>query len=205
MADAPEHDWGAASVRIYPVLRPSGIAGLRVETLDPRALEAEGLKGHAQPLVDEGPAGLSVVYALTAGGFDVIVNAEHLLSWGVTTADVQDAAVANLRAWSATAPWEDERSGPRRLVSSPSGDGWDASRILLPEVRDRLAMDLGREVRILVGLPERHLLVAGALAAGDEEFAALLAEFVIESSGNADEPIDRGLFELVAGSLVRFA
>jgi uncharacterized protein YtpQ (UPF0354 family) len=204
MADAPEHDWGAASSRLFPIIRPAGTPGLRVETLDPRALESEGLKSHAQPLVDEGPAGLSVVYGLTAGGYDVIVSADHLLSWGVTTADVQDAAIANLRAWSAAAPWEDERSGSRRLVSSQSGEGWDASRILLPEVGTWLSQELGSDARILVGLPERHLLVAGALVAGDEEFAALLADFVIEHSGSADEPIDRGLFELVAGTLVRF-
>ena len=28
------------------------------------------------------------------GGFDIIVNGEHLISWGVTPADVQDAALA---------------------------------------------------------------------------------------------------------------
>jgi hypothetical protein len=36
------------------------------------------------------------------------------------------------------------------------------------------------------------------------EFAALFAEFVIEHSGAADEPIERRLFELVGGSLVLF-
>ncbi len=40
----------------------------------------------------------------------------------------------NLAAWSATAPWTDEVSGERRLISSDTGNGWDAARILLPEV-----------------------------------------------------------------------
>ena len=39
-----------------------------------------------EPLLDEGPAGLSVVYAIPGVGFDVIVNADHLLSWGVDVA-----------------------------------------------------------------------------------------------------------------------
>lgn len=59
--------------------------------------------------------------------------------------------------------------------------------------------------RILVGIPERHLLTAGSLGPNDPEFAALFADFVLEQSGAADEPIDRRLFELVDGRLVVFA
>jgi hypothetical protein len=54
-------------------------------------------------------------------------------------------------------------------------------------------------------LPERHLLVAGTYRVDDEEFPPLLAEFVVEQSGQADEPIDRRLFELVDGRLEPFA
>jgi hypothetical protein len=59
--------------------------------------------------------------------------------------------------------------------------------------------------RILVGLPERHLLIAGTLRPGDAEFASLFGEFIVEQSGGADEPIDRRVFELVDGRLVEFA
>ena len=58
--------------------------------------------------------------------------------------------------------------------------------------------------RILVGLPERHLLTAGSLRPDDDDFAALFADFVVEQSGGADEPIDRRVFELVDGRLVEF-
>ena len=58
--------------------------------------------------------------------------------------------------------------------------------------------------RILIGLPERHLLTAGSLRAGDDEFAVLFADFIVEASGGADEPIDRRVFELVDGRLVEF-
>jgi hypothetical protein len=204
-AESPEHDWSAAQGRIYPLLRPSGTTGVAVADLDAAALAAEGMKSHAQPLVDEGPAGLAVVYAIASGRFDVIVNADHLLSWGVEPSAVQDAAIANLTAWSARAPWSDERSDQRRLLSSQSGEGWDAARVLLPDVRDHLARELGADGRVLVGLPERHLLVAATLRADDLEFVALFAEFVIEQSGAADEPIERRLFELVGGSLMPFA
>ncbi len=203
-ADAPEHDWEAARGRIFPLLRPAGTGGTSIVGLDAATLAAEGLKTHAQPLVDEGPAGLAVLYALASDGFDVLVNADHLLSWGVATEDLQDAALANLVGWSAVAPWSDERSADHRLLSSQSGDGWDASRIILPETAAFLATQLGGDGRVLVGLPERHLLVAAALRPGDVDFAERFAAFVLEQAGDADEPIERRPFELVDGRLVRF-
>lgn len=204
IAESPEHDWTAASKILYPLLRPAGTQGLEVATIDAAALAADSSRSHSQPLVDEGPAGLTVVYAMQGSGFDVIVNGDHLLSWGVPASAVQDAALGNLAAWSAGAAWTDEVSGERRLISSDTGDGWDASRILLPDVRQKLAAELGPDSRILVGLPERHLLVAGALRPNDEEFASLFADFVVESSGGADEPVDRRVFELTEGRLIEF-
>jgi hypothetical protein len=202
IAESPEHDWSAASAIIYPLLRAPGAQGLVVADIDAAALAADQTRSHSQPLIDEGPAGLSVVYALHAGGFDVIVNADHLLSWNVQPAAIQEAALRNLAAWSATAAWTDEVSGDRRLISSDTGDGWDAARVLLPDVVQKLAAELSAAGRVLVGLPERHLLVAATLRPDDEEFASLFADFVVESSGGADEPIDRRVFEVVDGHLV---
>ncbi len=203
--DSPEQDWTAAAPRVFPLLRPAGTPGVRVEGLDAAGLAAAGLKAHAEPLVDDGPGGLAVVYAMASGGFDVIISADHLLTWGVSTETVQDAAIANLVAWSATAPWTDERSDSHRLISSQTGEGWDASRVVLPDVLAHLAAELGGEGRVLVGLPERHLLIAGALRPDDPGFAAMIADFVVEQSGHADEPIERRMFELVDGQLVPFA
>lgn len=205
IADSPEQNWHTASAIIFPSLRPPGTTGMVVATIDADALAADAARGHSQPLVDEGPCGLAVVYVLPAGSFDVIVNGDHLLSWAVTPEAIQEAALRNLAAWSATAAWTDEVSGERRLISSDTGDGWDAVRIILPEVVDKLSAELGGAGRILVGVPERHLLIAGALRPGDDEFAALFAEFVVEHSGGADEPIDRRVFELVDGRLVEFS
>ena len=205
VAESPEHDWTAAAPLLFPLLRPSGTQGIPVTEIDAAALATETLRTHSSPLLDEGPCDLSVVYAMPGIGFDVIVNADHLLSWGVSVVDIQDAALRNLAAWSATAAWTDEVSGERRLISSDTGDGWDAARILLTDVRDRLTAELGGAGRVLIGLPERHLLIAGALQPGDDEFASLFAEFVVESSGGADEPVDRRVFELVDGQLVEFS
>jgi hypothetical protein len=205
IADAPEHDWSHARDLIYPAFRPVGMQGLKVASIDWETLAAHAMQSHAQPLLDEGPAGLPVVYTIDAGAYDIIVNGDHLLSWGVEPSDLQAAAMRNLTTWSATAPWTDEVSGDRRLISSDTGSGHDAVRILLPEVVAHLVEELGPAGRILVGLPERHLMTAGSLRAGDDAFASLFADFVVEHSGGADEPIDRRAFELVDGRLVEFA
>ena len=204
VAESPEHDWETARALLFPAFRPVGTQGLAVETIDRDALAGQGSQSHAQPLLDEGPAGLPVVYTIDAGGFDIVVNGDHLLSWGVDPAAIQDAAMRNLAAWSATAAWTVETSGERRLISSQTGDGHDAARVLLPETIQYLQAELGSIGRVLVGIPERHLLTAGSLQAGDDDFAALFAEFIVEHSGDADEPIDRRVFELVDGFLVEF-
>lgn len=203
-ADAPEHDWDTAMAVVLPAFRPVGTQGLALESIDRQSLMANATKSHAQPVIDEGPVGLTVVYVIPAAGFDIVVNGDHLLSWGIEPAALQDAAMANLAAWSAGAPWTDETSGDRRLLSSDTGDGLDAVRILLPDVCAHLATVLGGGGRILVGLPDRHLLTAAVLRPDDGEFATLFADFIVEQSGAADEPIDRRVFELVDGRLVEF-
>jgi hypothetical protein len=196
-ASAPEHDWAIASDHVYPVLRPAGTQGTMLAEVDADHLAQEGLKKHALPLIDPGPAGLAVAYAIREPAYDVLVNADHLLGWGVDADALRAAAMANLRAWSVDAPWSDEIAGDRRLLSSDTGEGGDAARILLPEVREHLAGECGGPSRVLIALPDRDLLVAGSLHPGDSEFAGQLAAFVADVSDGAHEPIDRGLFELV--------
>jgi hypothetical protein len=203
--DSPEHDWGLARDLVRPAFRPIGTTGLPIETVDRDSLAQHSMQSHSQPLLDGGPAGIPVVYTMAAGGFDILVNGDHLLSWGIEPGELQAAAVANLRAWAATAPWTDETEGDRRLISSDTGDGLDAVRILLPETIDHLVRELGGGGRILVAIPERHLLAAATLHPDDTDFAALFAEFAIEQSGGADEPVDRRLFEIVGGRLVEFS
>jgi hypothetical protein len=149
-----------------------------------------------------GPAGLPILYVIPGTGFDVVVDVEHLLSWGVGPDQVHAAAMSNLGTWSTGASWSDESDGGRRVLWSEWGEGLDATRILLTEVRRQLASDLAPARRILVGLPERNLLIAVGLADGDDEFAAMFADYIADRAHAADEPIDHRVFELLDGELV---
>jgi hypothetical protein len=203
--DSPEHDWNLARDLVRPSFRPIGTLGMSIETVDRDTLAQHAMQKHAQPLIDSGPAGLPVVYAIAAGGFDIVVNGDHLLSWGIEPSQLQDAALRNLAGWASDAPWTEEVSGDRRVISSDTGEGLDAVRILLPDAIAYLARELGGDGRVLVGIPERDLLVAATLRSDDPGFADLFGDFVVEQSGGADEPVDRRLFEIVDGRLVVFA
>ena len=72
---APEQEWSVAAGLIVPALRPVGTQGVPLSEIDPDALAESAGKTHTQPLLEEGPCGLAVVYAMAGGGFDVIVLA----------------------------------------------------------------------------------------------------------------------------------
>ena len=199
---APEHEWSAAARLLHPALRPAGTTGVDGRRLDLPA--GSGLPG--KPLIVAGPAGLALGYVMPGEGFGVLVGAEHLLAWGVGPDQVHAAAMANLAVWSSETPWIREMSGRRTVIWSDAGRGMDAARILLPEVRAQLAGEFigesGGFGRILVGLPERDLLIVTGLTEGDDEFAALFAGYVAERWHGADDPIAPRLFELAGGELI---
>jgi hypothetical protein len=197
---APEHDWSAASPLVRPALRPVGTSGT-----DGRELRIPaGGSGPGKTLVRPGPGGLPIVYVLPGTGFEVVVSADHLLAWGVGPDQVHAAAMANLGSGSSDLAWTDEVNGDRKILWLDRGDGMDAARILLADVRAHLRSNLGAAGRVLVGLPERDLLIAAGLAEGDTDFAALFAQYVADRTEAADEPIDDRVFELVEGELVEF-
>lgn len=199
---APEHDWSTAAGLLFPLLRPAGTLGTLLDSLATPMSSA----GDTQPVIDPGPADLVVAYAISAVGFDVLANGDHLAAWSIPPATLREAAFQNLAAWSARAPWSEEVDGRRRILSSDTGDGWDAVRILLPDVTAHLGATLGEGgARVLIGLPARHLLLAGALQPDDQEFGLLFADFVQDYAHDSDEAIDLRVFELVAGRLVPFS
>ncbi|NJD28699.1 MAG: hypothetical protein FIA92_10440 [Chloroflexi bacterium] len=200
-SSAPEHDWSAAASILHVVLRPAGASGTPMASIDREQLALEADHTHAEPLTDPGPAGLTVAYVLRTSGFDILVNADHLLGWNIEPDVIRTTAFENLRTWSKDAPWTDELSGGRRLLASDSGAGGDAARILLPEVRAYLSAELNEGARVLVGVPHRDLLVAAALRPEDPEFLGQFTAFVADAA-DADQPIDPRTFELAGGELV---
>ena len=152
--DSPEHDWGLARALVRPAFRPVGTS--RPPDRDGRSrTRSRSTRCRATPSRCSTWArpGCRWSTRCRPSGFDIVVNGDHLLSWGIEPSELQDAAMANLGAWAASAPWTDEADGDRRLISSDTGDGLDAVRILLPETIEHLTRELGGDGRVLVGHP----------------------------------------------------
>jgi hypothetical protein len=201
IARSAEHDWAAAAPLVMPVLLPVGSVGVDAAGLD-RSGVLFRRGGGGLPLHWPGPMGIPIAVALPGDGYDALVNVEHLISWDVEPKEILSTALANLGAWSNSMPWDEETSGSRRILVSDSGERWDAARILLLDVRVFLERELGKDVRVLVAIPSRDLLVAGALAADDPAFVDDFRAFVAAEAEGADEPIDGRVFELAGGGLV---
>ena len=144
LADAPEHDWSMARDLVQPNFRPARDARAWPSTRS-TGNPSRPTRRRATPSPSSTPArpGCPVVYTIPAGGFDIVVNGEHVLSWGIEPVELQDAALRNLATWAASAAWTEETSGERRLISSQTGEGQDAARILLPDAVAYLAGHLG--------------------------------------------------------------
>jgi hypothetical protein len=200
---APEHDWTAAAGIVMPILLPARSAGTDAATVDRSSL-GFGRRG-TLPLHWPGPVGVHVAVAIPAVGYDILVSADHLITWDVEVAAVLSTAMANLQTWSDSTPWEEEVEGGRRLLVSDSGERWDASRILLVGVRVYLERELGKNARVIVGMPNRHILVAGSLLPADPGFMDDLRTFVATEAADADEPVDGRIFVLCEGGLTEIA
>ncbi len=202
ISQAPEQDWTTAAPLVMPLLVPAATPGLDAAAYDPALLHLARGTASGTPIHWPGPAGLLVAVAIPATGFHVVVNADHVAAWGVSPAAVISTAMANLAAWSNSTPWEEETSGERRILVSDSGEGWDAARLLLPDVRLFLERELRDGQRIFVAVPSRDLLVAAAASEGDRAFLDDLRAFVAAQHADADEPVDDRVFLLAEGGVV---
>jgi hypothetical protein len=201
IAGAPEQDWATATGLVMPVLVPVGNPGVPADAYDPAVLQLVRGTAGGIPIHWPGPAAIPVAVAIPATGFHVLVNAEHVAAWAVDPAAVISTAMANLAAWSNSTPWDEETSAGRRILVSDSGEGWDAARLLLPDVRLFVERELSSEGRVLVAVPSRHLFVAGSAPASDTAFAGDLQAFVRASHADADEPVDPRVFVLDQGGI----
>jgi hypothetical protein len=143
------------------------------------------------------------VYALHVGGFDIIVNADHVLSWGVTVEQIQDAALRNLAEWSAGAAWTDEVSGERRLISSDTARAGTRRGSSCPRSSTGCRGSWARSGASSSGSRSGTCSSPAASGRATGTSRRSSPSSSVEQSGGADEPIDRRVFELSDGSAHR--
>ena len=81
-------------------------------------------------------ADLIIVYTIDDQRQVSFVNEDHLDIWDLTIQDIHERALANLRERTKAVRYTTVGKGEQGLFIYSSGDGYDASRLLLSEVTD---------------------------------------------------------------------
>jgi hypothetical protein len=120
----------------------------------PQSAATDDAERISRPLV----ADLAVVYLITTDP-TAPVTAPMLKKWGIDSDELHQAALANLvaRSEAVVAQAAADASGRISLIQFQSRDGFDASRLLLPTLHDRLREHLGSPFG--AGVPTRDLLL----------------------------------------------
>lgn len=98
--------------------------------------------------------GLLVGYVLDQGNMNRYVIQDDIDRWNVTESEVNSVAIHNLEG--ITKGIEMKALGEDIIIVS-MGDSYDAARLLLPRLRDKIASHIGPMFR--VGIPNRDFLI----------------------------------------------
>lgn len=132
--------------RVYPMLKPISL----LLTIRERNL----------PMIVYRPflADLIITYVVEEPGSVAYISEQHLESWSVAEHELHEQAMANLRRRTAergahTVAGE----GAQRLVVFSAQDGFDATRLLLPDLIEPWGAQLPGT--LVVGIPNRDFLI----------------------------------------------
>lgn len=104
------------------------------------------------------PADLIITYVVDAGNSVTYINEQHLDCWQVDPQTLHIQALKNLRQRTADIRYTTVGDGAHRLFLFNTQDGYDATRLLLPELLTPWRSSLPE--RMVLGIPNRDLLVA---------------------------------------------
>jgi uncharacterized protein YtpQ (UPF0354 family) len=109
----------------------------------------------------EQPANLATVYAVDSDDAFTIVTPEDVERWGTTVEEIDEIALDNLaRRTDEDEPLLCEPSGGQPLCGWASGDGYDATRMIVPALRRQIREEYGNDEPVAYAVPEEHIYVA---------------------------------------------
>jgi len=168
--------WELARHRIMPRIQPEAIF---------RQLDREQV-AHV-PWVN----GTVIVFVLDMPQVTVSLTVEQAVRWGVDMDTLDEIARRNLEKYSPELKIQvvESRDGGRAAILNEY-DGYDAARVLLGKLHERLAPELDGD--FLVATPARDMFVA--LTANPPEFVDRLRKRVAQDYRRLPYPITRELF-----------
>jgi uncharacterized protein YtpQ (UPF0354 family) len=132
--------------RVYPMLKPIGLlANLRERNL---------------PLIVYRPflADLIISYVIEEPSSLAYINEQHLERWGLAEHELHEQAMANLRRRTAErGEHTTTGEGAQRLIIFKAQDGFDATRLLLPDLIEAWRSQIPGSM--VIGIPNRDFLI----------------------------------------------
>jgi uncharacterized protein YtpQ (UPF0354 family) len=184
--DRDTSDYAALADRIYPMLKPIEL----LVTVRERKLPMLAYRDFLAQLI--------VTYVIDEQRSVAFINEDHLERWGVDVTDVHEQAITNLRRRTHeqvdyVTAGEDEQ----RLFIFNSGDGYDATRLLLSDVLATWASALPGN--LVIGIPNRDFLIGFSDA--DPEILERVALQIQADAAGREYGLTEQLFTLASGEI----
>ncbi|HEX9370398.1 MAG TPA: DUF1444 family protein [Roseiflexaceae bacterium] len=182
--DRSASDFANLADRIYPMLKPLAMLVEVRERNLPMLAYREFL------------ADLMIAYVIDEEHSVSYINEEHLERWEVSVQEIHERSLENLRRRTEErVKYTTVGAGEQRLFIFSSGDGYDASRLLLADVLAGWARELPGQ--LVVGVPNRDFLIAFSDA--NPEILRAVAAQVQADAAQREYGLTEQLFTLIGG------
>ena len=143
-------------------------------------------------------AQLIITYVIDEQRSVTFINDDHLERWGVDVAAIHDQAIANLRRRTHDQiDYVTAGEGEQRLFIFNSGDGYDATRLLLSDVLATWARALPGN--LVIGIPNRDFLIGFSDA--NAEILERIAQQIQADAAGREYGLTDQLFTLQSGEV----
>jgi uncharacterized protein YtpQ (UPF0354 family) len=157
-----------------------------------RRVDAQREDGAAVTPFDD----LDVIYAVQGDHFFTVATKDDLQRWGKSTDDIHSLAISNLEnETNSDQKLLCEPSGGQKLCGWASGDGYDATRMLVPGLRRQIVKELGGPA--VYAVPLESVFVALT-----RNYAPVIKGKVLQEFTTGKNPLSPELFEERNGQLV---
>ncbi|KAB8141911.1 DUF1444 family protein [Chloroflexia bacterium SDU3-3] len=180
-----ESDYTTLADRIFPMLkRVDLLVGVRERNLP--------MLAYRDFLAD-----LIITYVVEEQGGVTYINEEHLERWDVNVQDLHEQAVENLRRRTGEISAVSSGQAEQRLFIFNSGDGYDATRMLLFDLLESWAQHTPGN--LVIGIPNRDFLIAFSDA--DPDILSNIAIQIQSDSAQRQHGLTDQLFTLSGGQV----
>jgi len=139
---------------------------------------------------------LDVVYAVQGDHYFTVATKDDLARWGQSVDEIDSLALSNLeKQTNKNQKLLCEPSGGQKLCGWASGDGYDASRMLVPDLRRQIVKELGGPA--VYAVPLESVFVALT-----RNYASVIKGKVLQEFTTGKNPLSPELFEERNGQLV---